>query len=193
MASRQPRRPIRDFRFEWIQIHPGGMPAISRGSSEAIPPEFDQHSDDPGRGHSRTAMEPVGAQITSATPLGSRKWFGRVPGVSLRSTPGKSVFQIAGAWNPRGSGFRHPTPVLRYSEEPDRASKNPALRSYLRTGVISKHSSHAIVVFNLGDHLTTRHAPDLATWYNWASVSGDPIRNRTWRSSHTKLWAPAPM
>jgi len=39
-----------------------------------------------------------------------------------------SVFQIVGAWNPRGE-LHHPTPVLRYSEEPDRSSKNPALRS----------------------------------------------------------------
>src|SRR5665213_875058 len=56
-----------------------------------------------------------------------------------------SGFQTAGAWNLCGNQPHHPTPVLRYSEEPDRASKNPALRSTSEPASSAKRSSHASV------------------------------------------------
>jgi hypothetical protein len=65
--------------------HPGGMPAISRWLSEATPPETDvMYFHRPGRGRSvprhAHALRPLPGSL-SPTNL-------RVPGVSLRSTPG---------------------------------------------------------------------------------------------------------
>jgi len=45
------------------------------------------------------------------------------------NSPVRAFFRLLARGIYLGRQFRHPTPVLRYSEEPDRASKNPALRS----------------------------------------------------------------
>jgi hypothetical protein len=85
-------------------LQPGGLPAISRGLSEATPPDNAEKDPRPRRGRRNRPMNPCGLAKTpqipvqtggilartgkTATPPGSKFYSVCHPGVSLRSTPG---------------------------------------------------------------------------------------------------------
>ena len=74
--------PVRFYwvrRARWLRLHPGGMPAFSRGLS----------SDTPGAPNGVIIPTPagvVGIPRLALAPL--LRCYGGLPGISLRSTPG---------------------------------------------------------------------------------------------------------
>src|SRR5665213_910705 len=78
-------------------------------------------------GLARRGAGPAGAMIAAMSLL-SVPWLTQLAGIAY-DEGGFLLFGILSiGWALKGV-FRDPTPVLRYAEEPDRASKNPAPRS----------------------------------------------------------------